>query len=155
MTNDSVYCIPCLCFSNTNSPFISGGYKNWKKALGKKRGYIDQHKNSDGHNLAAQRAMCFLETRRPGTDIGARLSKEVSESQHRTKLGILSIIDVIIALGERGVPFRGNWDILKKSEDANFAFFVNWKSSLTRYWKHILNMQHAMQNILLQGYRMK
>jgi hypothetical protein len=92
MRNDGVYCIPCLCFGNADSTFITGGYKNWKKALGKKRGYIDQHKHSDCHKLAAQRASCFLETRHPGTDIGARLNKEVSESQQRTKLGILSLL---------------------------------------------------------------
>ena len=34
---DSVYCIPCVCFSGTSdSPFVSTGYRNWKKALGKK-----------------------------------------------------------------------------------------------------------------------
>ena len=48
--------------------------------------------------------------------------------QIRTKKGILSIIDVVIALGMRGIVFRGNWDKVTKAEDGNFSFFVNWKS---------------------------
>ena len=43
--------------------------------------------------------------------------------------GILSIIDVILALGQRRIAFRGNWDKEKKSEDGKFAFLVNWKST--------------------------
>ena len=44
------------------------------------------------------------------------------------KKGILSIIDVVIALGQRGIPFRGNWSYDEQAEDGNFAFFVDWKA---------------------------
>lgn len=40
----------------------------------------------------------------------------------------LSIIDIVISLGERGIPFRGNWVKEPKTEEGNFAFFVNYKS---------------------------
>ena len=70
----------------------------------------------------------FLQTWQPGTNIHARITKQVVDQQFRTSKGILSIIDVILALGQRGIAFRGNWDKEEKSEDGNFAYFVNWKS---------------------------
>ena len=71
----------------------------------------------------------FLQTRQSGTNIRAKLTKQVAEQQIRTTKGILSVIDVILALGQRGIPFRGNWDKKEKSEDGNFMYFVNWKSA--------------------------
>ena len=41
----------------------------------------------------------------------------------------MSIIDVILTLGQRGIPLRGNWDKKEGAEDGNFAYFVNWKST--------------------------
>ena len=70
--------------------------------------------------------------------------KEFAEHQVRTTKGILSIIDVVIALGQRGIPFRGNWDKTSKSEDGNFAFFVNWKSIFHKDLQDY--MEHAAEN---------
>ena len=50
------------------------------------------------------------------------LSKRVAE-QLRTQKGIFSIIDIILVVGQRGIPFRGNWDKKEKLEDGNFTFF--------------------------------
>ena len=47
------------------------------------------------------------------------MAKEVGIQQARTKKGILSIIDVVVALG---IAFRGNWDKITKTEDGNFSF---------------------------------
>ena len=63
----------------------------------------------------------FLKTRQPGTDIGSLLSEQVAKQQLRIKRGILSIIDIILVLGQRGIPFRGNWDRKEKSEDGHFV----------------------------------
>ena len=36
VTNDSVFCSSCVCFGSApESPFVSSGFKTWKKALGK------------------------------------------------------------------------------------------------------------------------
>ena len=40
-------------------------------------------------------------------NIIAKISKHVAKQQVRTYKGILSIIDIILALGQRGIPFRG------------------------------------------------
>ena len=127
-----------MCFSSASeSPFVSSGFKNWKKALGK-AGYIDKHQNSESHKGADEKAALFLQTRQTGTDIYARIVKQVAEQQVRTSKGILSIIDVILSLGQRGIAFRGNWDKEEKSEDGNFAFFVNWKSTFEQDLKEHL-----------------
>ena len=56
----------------------------------------------------------------------------------------LSIIDIILALGQRGIPSRGNWDKKKKSGDGNFAFFLNWKSTFHEDLKE--HLEHAPAN---------
>ena len=117
-----------MCFgSSSESPFVCRGFKNWKKSLGKS-GYINQHKRSEYHNIADEKAASFLHTCQPGTDILSSLNKQVNEQQIHTKGGILSIIDVILALGQRGIPLRGNWDKKEGCEDGNFVYFVKWKS---------------------------
>ncbi|XP_070539533.1 zinc finger MYM-type protein 1-like [Ptychodera flava] len=61
-------------------------------------------------------------------DIRAKINKAEQNKQFRIKKGILSIIDVVIALGQRGIPYRGNWVKEDQAEDGNFAFFIDWKS---------------------------
>ena len=87
--NDSLFYIPCMCFSSSSeSPFISSGFMNWKKALGK-NGYIDQHKHSEIHKVADERAALFLHTCQPGMSICAKLTKQVAQQEVRTTKGIL------------------------------------------------------------------
>ena len=79
---------------------MTTGFRNWKKALGIKKSYIDQHKLSEGHKVAEQKASLFLQqVHQPASNIGAMLSKQLTEQKIRTKKGILSIIDVILTLG--------------------------------------------------------
>lgn len=133
-SKDGLYCIPCICISATHhSPFVTTGFRNWKKALGIKKSYIDQHKLSEGHKVAEQKASLFLQqVHQPTSNIGAMLSKQLAEQQIHTKKGILSIIDVILTLEQRGVPFRGNWDKKENAKDGNFAYFVNWKAKFDK-----------------------
>ena len=142
---DCVLCSSCMCFSeSTESAFVKSGYRNWKKALGKD-GYIDQHKNSTNHRTADERAAMFLQTHRdPSTDIRSALNKQHSQQQVRTTKGILSIIDIIISLGQRGIPLRGNWNKSEKVEDGNFSFFVSWKSNFDAELKD--HLEHAGAN---------
>ena len=50
------------------------------------------------------------------------------EVQIITKKGNLSIIDVVISLGQRGIPIRRNWSGYEQTEDRNIALFVDWKA---------------------------
>ena len=77
-------------------------------------------------------------------DIHAQIFRQASEQQVRTHKGNLSLIDIILALGQRGIPFRGSWDKVEKSEDGNFIFFVNWKSKFHEDLKE--HLVHATDN---------
>ena len=41
MKNDSLYCSSCICFGVIVSPFVSTGFRNWKKALERRHSYIE------------------------------------------------------------------------------------------------------------------
>ena len=105
ISKHKAFCLYCICFGtfdtiNPNiSPFVSTGFCKWKKATGKKDSYLDNHMKSDIHKDAEQRVSSFLGTHQAGTDIEAKLSKQISEEQARTKKGILTIIDIVLALG--------------------------------------------------------
>ena len=49
---------------------------------------------------------------------------------------MLSIVDVIVTLGKRNIGLRGSWDKVKKKEDGNFQFFVDWKAVFDQDLKH-------------------
>ena len=89
---------------------MSPGFKNWKNALDGKNGYIDRHTHSEAHKAAEEKAALFSHIHQPGMNIIAKISKHVAKQQVRTYKGISSIIDIILALGQRGIPFRGNWE---------------------------------------------
>ena len=90
---------------------------------------LEKDNASEVHKLAEEKACLFLKNQqRPGLDVASMMAREGRIQQIHTKKGILSIIDVLIALGKRGIAFRGNWDKITKTEDGNFSFFVNWKS---------------------------
>ena len=144
MKMDSVFCISCVCFSATSeSPFVSSGFKKWKRVLGKDS-QIDRHTQTESHKAAEEKVALFLHTRRPGVNVHARMAKQIAEHQVRTYRGILSIIDIVLALGQRNIPFRGSWDKMEKSEDGNFSFFVSWKSKFDKDLKE--HIEHAPDN---------
>ena len=107
---DTVHCICCKCFSNSTgpneSPFISKGFKNWKKAGDE---HLDAHARSEEYQLSEEKVTNFLKTRCQGNDISARLQRQAAEQQHRTVKGVLTIIDVVIALGQRSISLRIHW----------------------------------------------
>ena len=146
MSSDSAYCLPCLCFASvgTESPFTSTGFNKWKKALGKKNSLLDKHQESEAHKSSDEQACLFMQTRQPGLDVASLMNKGMGIQRVRTKKGIMSIIDVVVALGKRGIAFRGNWDKDTKTEDGNFSFFVDWKSGFDSDLKE--HFQHATKN---------
>ena len=56
----------------------------------------------------------------------------------------MSIIDVILALGQREIPLRGNWDKKEGCEDGNFVYFVKWKCQFHGDLKD--HLDHAKDN---------
>lgn len=54
------------------------------------------------------------------------ISKIYSVKVEKNRKTLLSILNVVINLGQRNVVFRGNWK--GDSEDGNFIHFIQWKS---------------------------
>ena len=94
--------------------------------------------------FAEERAALFLQqTHQPGTDISAMLSKRVAE-QLRTQKGILSIIDIILVLGQRHSIQRKLGQGGKIRRWKFHFFFVNWKSTFHKDLKE--HMEHSADN---------
>lgn len=73
--------------------------------------------------MAEERALNWLKNRKPGNDVVSKITEQLPEEQIRRRKGILSIMDLIIALGQRGIAFRANRDAKQNEEDSNFNFF--------------------------------
>ena len=56
------------------------------------------------------------------------LSKAYQDKLQRNRASLISIIDVIIRLGQRNIAFRGNWVKEDGKEDGNFQYFIHWKA---------------------------
>ncbi|KAK5868034.1 hypothetical protein PBY51_012481 [Eleginops maclovinus] len=129
-SEDAAYCATCLCFNKVkgkNFSFLTKGFTDWKNAVGDKRGVIPRHSHSEGHQRATELAENFmLITQGQKKDIQSVISKQYDDKVMANRKALLSIIDIIVCLGKRNVPFRGNWE--GSSENGNFNYFVNWKA---------------------------
>ena len=139
---DSAFCAHCISFANpirgqgagkgTSSMevFQSSGFRDWKNAMGKKRGMLFCHDTSDIHKEATVKVMSFKSVTGGTTpDICSQLSDAYHKNVLEKREILLSIIDVVVVLAQRNIPFRGhNWNKETKREDGNFDFFIHWKS---------------------------
>ena len=139
VSKDAAFCVYCVIFGDkltwrgiNQTSFQVDGFNNWKNAKGSKRGALPCHNKSDIHKTAAVRALSFLEIAfGHSRDIQSSLSKAYEDKIKRNRAILLSIIDVVIVLGKRNVPFRGhNWDKTTHREDGNFDFFLHWRAEL-------------------------
>ena len=78
-----------------------------------------------------------------------------AEQQHCTIKGVVSIIDVVIALGQRGIPLRGNWDPSKRNEDGISPSLLTGNPSMIQNSNTIWIMLPVMLSTRLRGLRMK
>ena len=59
---------------------------------------------------------------------------------------LISIIDIIVVLGQRNIALRGNWDKELKKEDGNFQCLIDWKSSFDNALKeHLETASRSLQ----------
>ena len=66
----------------------------------------------------------------------AFLAQPTKKKIERNRKVLLSIVDVIVTLGKRNIGLRGSWDKVKKKEDGNSQFFVDWKAVFDQDLKH-------------------
>ena len=122
------------------------GFCQWKNATGAKRGSLFTHEKSEVHKFAAFRASAFRDTIAGiSSSIQSSLSSAYKEQVVRNRSILLSIIDVIIVLGRRNIPFRGHkWDKVTKREDRNFDYILHWKSEFDPTLRD--HLAHAPKN---------
>jgi len=83
-----------------------------ENAKGTKCEALPVHEASDSHKDAAMKALSFKDVCDGRIkDIHCSTSEQHDEQVRRNREILLSIIDIVIALGKRNIPFRGHsWD---------------------------------------------
>ena len=76
------------------------------------------------------------------------LSSAYEGQVEKNRAVLLSIIDVVLVLGQRNIAFRGHsWNKESKREDGNFDHFIHWKSTFDPILQqHLL---HGKKNCIL------
>ena len=87
--------------------------------MGNKRGVIVCHHNSRAYMEATSKAMSYKSViEGKAKDIRSCLSDAYAKNLQEKKEILLSIIDTVVALGKRNIPFRGHtWNKETKRED--------------------------------------
>ncbi|KAJ8308416.1 hypothetical protein KUTeg_013290 [Tegillarca granosa] len=144
-STDGAYCAYCIAFhfdpESHDREFVSKGFTDWKNAQGEKRGALRCHENSEKHKISRYKSTEFLLcTEESKPNIKEYLSSAYKEKIEGNRAALLSIIDIVLALAKRNIPFRGNWIKEKQAEDGNFNFFINWKANHDNdLQKHLTN----------------
>ncbi len=145
---DSAYCAHCLSFNKlkgSNFSFLTKGFTDWKNPVGEKRGIIPRHSLTEGHRKSTEKAENFLSVvQKKRKDISSIISQKYEEKVIANRNSLLSIIDIIVCLGQQNVAFRGSWE--GDSENGNFNHFVNWKAQFDVALKQ--HMQTAPKNAI-------
>ena len=74
--------------------------------------------------VAAENFM--LVARKEKESIKESLNRSYSEKVQKNRDTLCSILDVVILLAKRGIPFRGRWDKSAKRDNGNFEYFIHW-----------------------------
>ncbi|XP_062521172.1 zinc finger MYM-type protein 1-like [Corticium candelabrum] len=148
-STDACFCCYCVLFGDESlsaTAFKTTGFCDWKNAVGVKRGVLLCHEKSEIHKNACIKALSFknvVEGKK--NDICTSRSKEYEERVKRNRAIILAVIDVVIALGQRNVPFRGHsWDKVLRKESSNFEYFLHWQSQFNPTLKS--HLEHGKKN---------
>ncbi|XP_062511260.1 zinc finger MYM-type protein 1-like [Corticium candelabrum] len=148
-STDACFCCYCVLFgdeSKSAPAFKTTGFCDWKNAVGVKRGVLLCHEKSEIHKNACIEALSFknvAEGRKD--DICTSRSKQYEERVRRNQSVVLAVTDVLIALGQRNIPFRGHsWDKVLRKESGNFEYFLHWQSQFNPILKS--HLEHGKKN---------
>ena len=100
--NDAAFCFTCIkavsqnliTSSKIEQKFVTGGFRNWKKACEKNCGF-HKHQQSDCHLEAAERYHYATS----GQDIGRALSSEYEQEKQTNRTVLLKILSNVRYLG--------------------------------------------------------
>lgn len=113
--------------------FVSGGVKNWRKALG----LFQKHETAQSHKdsvVCWQSYKACLSKGNVVEQIENASSSDISERREYLK----RVVAVICMLGKQSVPFRGHNELLESNNKGNLK-----RKSLNLSCKHIPLQQTA------------
>lgn len=131
-SKDGAYCSCCFVFGTDQESleFASAPFRDWKNAIGEKRGALRRHNESRHHHQHAEMQENFLRAAKSGS-VQTQLNQEIKE-QIRSNTEVLKILTGIVLLGaRRGFALRGNWSLERKEEDSNFMALVHWTAKFS------------------------
>ena len=112
--NDRAFCQTCIATYNKRHmltaidaiepTFISTGYRNWKDALVKKRGFA-AHEQSHCHK---QGVMFVVIIRARTGDVGELINEKYAEEKAVSRQSLLKILSNIRLLARQALPTRGD-----------------------------------------------
>ena len=131
VTEDGTYCAYCFVFASSTpspwEPLICAPFKDWKNAVGRKRGILTNHELSKTHQGTMLAAANFTAvSSREVESVKESLSRGYSEIVKKNRKILLAILDVVIVLAKRGIAFRGNRDSAAVKKNGNSEFFRKW-----------------------------
>lgn len=120
-SNDAAFCAYCVLFGYSNNFGRGSMSMEFFRLLVSVTGRMPWetsvvhlhacHHNSEAHKKAAMKVISYLSiVEGTSQDIRSCLSEAHKIAVKENRDTLMSIIDVVIALGKRNVPFRGNWD---------------------------------------------
>lgn len=110
-SNGNIYCFACKLFSKKHNQFVEG-FSDWKHSE-----HIRDHEKSDVH----WSYMLSLHQRCKGTaTIDSSLLKQMERARQYWREVLKRIVAVIKFLGERGLAFRGDNELLGSPLNGNY-----------------------------------
>jgi len=113
---DTSYCYYCRHFgvptsSSNKKPqtdaFVNNGFKNWKKALDKSKGF-DQHLKSHGHILAASNYATYQQRKQSQSNVINILDKGRIEQIRKNRERLTKIASTLLLCSRQGIGIRGH-----------------------------------------------
>ncbi len=105
-----ICCIVKQGLLTSKSPFVHGGFSNWKKA-------IERFKSHEG-SVAHKEAISKLQVRSQGVNVGAMITKQHEAEKRSNRTMLMKLLHCIRYLARQGLAFRGH-------HEDSFAFEGN------------------------------
>lgn len=125
-----VFCFICRLLSEQASTFSTTGFNDWKHSI-----LIEGHENNDEHckNMTA-----FLHRHKQMGCIDTSITKQREAGQEYWKKVLKRIVSVVRFLASRGLPFRGENQVIGSSHNGNYLGALELISEYDAFLEHHL-----------------
>ena len=141
---DAAFCLPCYLFNqDSSSAFVSGGYTNWKKFLGKEGGWT-KHVGGQGSEHR-QAVLKFSQFQKPEGHIHTLLKSASLHQRELNRRRLLAIIDVALYTARQGLAFRGHDESGDSLNRGNFLELLHWHADRVPDLRELLDNAPARE----------